>query len=542
MRVCSRCRRIIGWRDCGGNSLRPLPGLSQRRGSSKRRRWPLTITVLIVSRRWSVGSLPLLVLGLGFWVAAQAPPPAIQVHWDTVVAVSRSTPTLQVVVNPKLLAGSNLHDSTFRALHELGADYVRFVPWFPYPRLVVAELQPPAHGRTYWDFSRIDPIVDDFMQATEGHSVIMNFSTIPAWMFRTSKLVPYPEDPNQVDWDYTQGTELRDLSMKEVAQYYARLIGWYTQGGFRDELGQWHASGHHYKIAYWEVLNEIDAEHRWTPEAYTRFYDTVSAAMLKVDPQLKFVGLALADPSHHPEMFQYFLNPAHHAGGEPPAWISYHFYATPRPGEPPETWQYTFFDQEEGFLNTVRYVEAMRKRLSPSTKTDLDELGVILPTDNQPGDDKPIASAYWNLASALYADLYVHLAQMGIEVAGESQLVGYPTQYPSVSMMDYVTARPNARFRTLKLLKDHFGPGDRLVETGGAGDDLTVQGFVTSRGRCLLAINKRLQSETFRLPADFRAARIEFVAPSTGEQPPVTKAVAGDTVTLEPNEVAVISE
>jgi hypothetical protein len=491
-----------------------------------------------VLKRWSLGFLFCFCLS----AVGQEHSKTVEVHWDHVVAVSRSTPTLQVVVNPKLLGGSNLHDSTFQALHELGADYVRYVPWFPYPRLVVAELKPPADGRTSWDFSPIDPVLDDFMKATAGHSVILNFSTIPAWMFKTSRPVPYPDDPNQVDWDYTQGTELRDRSMKEVAQYYARLIGWYTQGGFRDELGKWHASGHHYKIAYWEVLNEVDAEHRWTPESYTRFYDAVSAAMLKVDPQLKFVALALADPSHHPEMFEYFLNPAHHHGGAPLEWISYHFYATPRKGETPEIWQYTFFNQEEGFLNTVRYVEAIRKRLSPGTKTDLDELGAILPTDNQPGDDKPIAAAYWNLASALYADLYVQLARMGIDAVGESQLVGYPTQYPSVSMMDYRTAQPNARFWTLKLLKDHFGPGDRLVETEDVSDDVTLQAFETARGRCILAINKRLKSAAFRLPADFRGARMEFVAPSTGEQPPQTKAVAGDTVELESNEVAVISE
>ncbi|HEX3662969.1 MAG TPA: glycosyl hydrolase family 39 [Acidobacteriaceae bacterium] len=494
-----------------------------------------------MSKRWRIGSIPLLI-SLCLPVAAQDHAQAIRVNWDTVIAVSKTTPTLQVVVNPKLLAGSNLHDAAFEALHGLGADYVRFVPWFPYPRLVVAELKPPADGRTFWNFSPIDPVVDDFMKATAGHSVVMNFSTIPAWMFRTSKPVTYPEDPNQVDWDYTQGTELRDPSMKEVSAYYARLIGWYTQGGFRDEIGQWHASGHHYKIAYWEVLNEVDAEHRWTPESYTKFYDAVTAAMRKVDPELKFVALALADPGGHPEMFEYFLNPAHHAGGTPLDFISYHFYATPRRGEGPETWQYTFFDQEAGFLNTVRYVEAIRKRLSPSTKTDLDELGVILPTDNQPGDDKPIASAYWNLAGALYADLYVHLARMGIEVAGESQLVGYPTQYPSVSMMDYVTAKPNARFRVLQLLKDHFSPGDRLVETGDAGDDLTVQAFENARGKCILAINKRLKGEAFRLPAGFRGTRIDYVAPSTGEQPPMTKAVAGDTILLEPNEVAIISE
>ena len=41
--------------------------------------------------------------------------------------------------------------------------------------------------------------------------------------------------------------------MKEVAEYFGRLASWYIKGGFNDEYGVWHESGHHYKIAYWEV-------------------------------------------------------------------------------------------------------------------------------------------------------------------------------------------------------------------------------------------------------------------------------------------------
>ena len=89
-------------------------------------------------------------------------------------------------------------------------------------------------------------------------------------MFKTDKPVPYPADPNQPVWNYEQGTELRDPSMKEVADYYARLVSWYTQGGFTDEFGKRHESGHHYKIDYWEVLNEVDGEHHMSPQFYTR--------------------------------------------------------------------------------------------------------------------------------------------------------------------------------------------------------------------------------------------------------------------------------
>src|SRR5579884_4145262 len=182
----------------------------------------------------------------------------IDINWNKIERVSQTSPTLQVVVNPPLRHGTEVSTNAYRAVHDLGADYVRYVPWLPYPKLGVAELDPPKDGKTSWDFSLIDPMTIDFLEATQGHSVILNFSTIPQWMFKTEKPVAYPSDPNQVTWDYEQGTELRDATFKEVADYYARLLAWYTQGGFIDELGKRHESGHHYAVPYWEVLNEVE--------------------------------------------------------------------------------------------------------------------------------------------------------------------------------------------------------------------------------------------------------------------------------------------
>ena len=113
----------------------------------------------------------------------------LDIRWDAVSQVSKTTATLQVVVNPLLRRGSAIHDSAFRALHDLGAEYVRYVPWLPYPKLAVAELEPGV-----WDTSLIDPMTIDFFHSTEGHATILNFSTIPAWLFKTDKPVTYPAD------------------------------------------------------------------------------------------------------------------------------------------------------------------------------------------------------------------------------------------------------------------------------------------------------------------------------------------------------------
>lgn len=483
------------------------------------------------------------------------PTPEIKVNWKKLVIESKSTPTLQVVVNPMILRGSKMHDGTFSALHDLGADYVRYVPWLPYPRQAVAELEPPKDGKTSWDFQYIDPTIEDFFKATEGHSVCINFSTIPAWMWKTKTPVKYPEDPNKVFWTYTQGTEMRDPTYKEVAEYYARLLSWYEKGGLRDEYGKWHESGHHYKIAYWEVLNEIDLEHHWSPQEYTKFYDAVVTEMRKVDPEIKFMAVSLAYPSAAagPAMWEYFLNPANHKAGVPIDYITYHFYATQTPHEGINEWQYSFFNEAAGFLNTVRYVEAIRKRLNPSVKSDLNELGVILREDTlenaHDGRDgkpryigKPEPEGYFPLAGALYAHLFIELSRMGIDVIGESQLVGYPSQFPSVTMMDHTNSKPNARYWVLKLLHDNFVMGDKLYTTSGTGDDISAQGYETARGRKFLVVNRRNRTQEATVPAEFANGSVSYIAVSTGDGAPATEKLSGRMIHLRPFETAVISE
>lgn len=460
----------------------------------------------------------------------------ITINWHQVVTISKTTPTLQVVYNPMLNRNSPIHEGTFTALKELGADYVRFVPWFPYPHAAVVELKPPTKDSTFWDFSHIDPVMEDLMKATEGHTVIINFSTIPDWMFKTNKSVDYPEDPGQVFWGYNQGTELRDPTLKEVTDYYVRLFSWYTKGGFTDELGKYHHSGYHYKIPYWEILNEVDFEHSMTPQLYTRIYDAVASALKKVSPHTQFVGMALGSEDN-PAWFTYFLEHKNHTRGMLPEWISYHFYGTlDSASQPIRDYQYSFFKQADNFLTKVRYIESIRKLLSPETRSDLDELGNIL--GDQQG--KNIVPAYWNLSGAMYAYLYVELTKMGIDVAGESQLVGYPSQYPSVSMMDWETAKPNARYWVLKLIKDNFGPEDKLVKTDINTGNVTAQAFIAKERKKILLINKRDKTIELSLPEDINDASAYSVDVSTGENSAMLYPLEGTHITLKPFSVTVI--
>lgn len=483
---------------------------------------------------------PLLLIAAS--VAASMSAESIRIDWNKVERVSNTTPTLQVVVNPPLRRGSPIHDRAFSELQKLAADYVRYVPWLPYPKLAVAELQPPANGSTSWDFSLIDPMTEDFLRATRGHSAILNFSTIPAWMFVTPKPVTYPSDPDQVDWNYTQGMELRDRSMKELGDYYARLVSWYVHGGFTDEFGKRHESGHRFKIDYWEVLNEIDFEHKMTAEQYTARYDAIVSAIHKIAPGIKFVGLALAMPSDRPEMFEYFLDHKHHRPGIPLDMISYHFYASPAADESPDVQQFTFFEQADRFLATVRYIEAIRQRLSPTTRTTVDEIGSISADDGQQSEPghvtKPIPNSYWNLSGATFAYVFARLAEMGIDVAGESQLVGYPTQFPSVSMVDWTTGAPNARFGVLELLKNNFGPGDKVVDSSSGSSYVVSFAAVKPNGaRKLLLINKRDRKFDLTIPGD--PAKISVVDQTTHGMP-ANSTLSGRTIQLRGLAVAVV--
>ncbi len=471
----------------------------------------------------------------GNQIFAQTKP--LSINWKTATKISNTTPTLQVVVNPMLKRGASIHKASFQALKDISADYVRFVPWFPYPKAAVVELKEPTKTATFWDFQYADPIVEDFMEASKGHPVVMNFSTIPVWMFKNPKPVVYPEDPDVPFWEYNQGKELRDPSCKEVADYFVRLFSWYTKGGFTDELGKFHASKYHYKFDYWEVLNEPDLEHKIGPELYTKIYDAVVLALKKIAPETKFVGISVALETD-PNWFEYFLNAANHKQNVPLDAISYHFYG--RPGSRSQTtlegYQYAFFDQANGFLDRVRYIENIRKRLAPKTITHINEIGNILENRDFKG---VIPEEYWNLSGSMFSYIFVELTKIGIEIAGESQLVGYPTQFPDVSMMNWKNGKPNARYWVLKLLKDNFGVGDKLYTATSNHPDIAAQAYVTKAGKRILLINKT--NKEIALPiTDLKGAKFETVDVTTGDNPIASGEIKGDTYIVKPFAVTVI--
>src|SRR6266566_5030787 len=223
-------------------------------------------------------------------------PTEVAVEWDQKHRVSVTTPSLQVVSTPLLARGTGQHDTAFQELARINANHVRYVPWLAYPQFGVPEPQAPANGKTFWDFTPVDPMVIDLMTAQQGRSVVMNFSIVPDWV-------------------------AADTTYARLGEYFARILSWYEKGGFTDELGVVHTSGYHYTFDYWEAFNEMEG----VPSIadYCKRYDAVVTAMAAVDPKLKFGGPAFS--TFDDAQYRYFMNPANHRAGVPIDLVTSHW-------------------------------------------------------------------------------------------------------------------------------------------------------------------------------------------------------------------------
>jgi hypothetical protein len=346
-----------------------------------------------------------------------------------------------------------------------------------------------------------------------GRTVIPNFSTQPTWMYDTSDW-SYPADPNKVDWGYPRGNALSNTTDNLVG-YYTRLLSWMILGSFKDEYGVIHYNtGDKYQLTHWEVFNEPEGCHGLNPQTYTKQYDAiVKGVREQVDPQknIKFVGLALA--GREMDWISYFLNPANHdPAALPIEFISFHFYASCDSRTNPNSYE-QFFPAADGFFSEAQQIMNMKNSISPNTKLDCDELGVILPDDTN-NNAAPFPLIYWNAAAAFYAYLFGNLAPMGYDALGESQMAGVPpipqwdimdAQFSGVSMVNWTTGEGTARYWVLRLLLDTFQSGDKFVKSNTTQQEFCAE-LDTSIGTVSLtcaqstAVINNIQFAAYGLP------------------------------------------
>jgi hypothetical protein len=477
-----------------------------------------------IGRGLARSSLLLTVFYLGLARAAQQPVDArVSVQWAQESATSATVPSLMLIPEPPIRKGRPLHESAMAALRSVNTRFVRYMPYCTHPLQSIAELRPPEKDRTSWDFSAIDPDLIAFLEATKGRDPELDFGPIPSWMYKNAGPATHSGDPDEPDWSQCGfgsepgSAELVDPTGQQVADYFARIASWYSLGGFTDEVGKYHYSGYRYELPWWGVLNEPDIEHALKPEQYTRVYDAVVAAVRKVSPTTKFDGMGLASPT--PEFVEYFLDPKHHATGTPINMASFHFYAVPSIGQSLESWQYTVFDQLSGLLGVLDYVDAVRKRLSPSTLINIGELGIYLPEDRfgaqgaQPVDTtNQTPSLYWNLAAAFQANAFIELSRRGADVITASQLIGYPpVMFPSLRMIDPRSGSPLPSLQVLRLLSQQLSTAHAPVHTTASSDGIAAQAFRTDQGSRLLLVNKRARTMSVLVDGGKRVASFEKI-------------------------------
>jgi hypothetical protein len=218
-----------------------------------------------------------------------------------------------------------------------------------------------------------------------------------------------------------------------------------------------------------------------------------------VSHKIEFVGLALS--SRNVTWVERFLStPGRDA-------FSFHYYSGPRTSRSnPAEFELMIADVDTLMVGPAKAIVAARNRLSPGTKIYVDEVGTILPRDNDPGVTQP-EPLYFQASGAMFAYAFSRLAQMGVEAVMMSQLVGSTSintpdcrvpdpQYPSVSMFDTDTESGNARAAVLKtLLGDFVAGATQLAATYSQDGPVFVQGLVRADGahRALL-VNRSAKS------------------------------------------------
>eukprot|EP00931_Biecheleriopsis_adriatica_P091242 TRINITY_DN65140_c0_g1_i1.p1 TRINITY_DN65140_c0_g1~~TRINITY_DN65140_c0_g1_i1.p1 ORF type:complete len:572 (+),score=69.34 TRINITY_DN65140_c0_g1_i1:76-1716(+) len=451
---------------------------------------------------------------LGIMGTSMASSITVTVDWGQAVARGlKAIPTYLDQVNPGTMARSAAtHDAVFKRIQEMGADHIRYLHWDPF-QLSYPLPNPPIDGKTTWDFSGIDPYVEDFMKASAGHDSQIIFSPMFKWGFDSMGFL--------------------DPTGEQAGEYFSRVISWYTKGGFVDELGVKHESNYSYTWKYWEVLNEVDAGESGTKcnslnnsnaalacvRKYTEIYDGIVTVLKRDHPQLQFTGLVLAFPdcAGSETWFRYFLNASNHRSpvrenfASYVSEISYHWYSEngflqnlsqntwPGIGANPAD----VFVQASQFVSAAARVQRLVKELAPSVRTYVNEVGIL--AQDPPASTQPFGKDrwWWNLQASHFAYVYGELAALGVDAIAASQLTGYPGNAASISMLDWTNGQASAYFAVVKMFIDTLGSGSKtVVQTrvdGTLSSDL-IKGLHPDQWMCIHSLGAEKIDETLAAP------------------------------------------
>ena len=290
-----------------------------------------------------------------------------------------------------------------------------------------------------WDFTKLDAAISR-LRATHT-TFFLNVRTGPAWMFAATG-------------------QLRDQTYQEFAQYMARLVGWYNVGGFTDEQGHFHASGHQHWVHTWEIWNEPNSgydipisfpnpQNTWLdPVSFAALYSTTASAMRAVDPSIQTGGPALSsypDDRYLTQFIQHITAPLD--------FLSFHFYAVGNQ----RSADHTAFDAVDGaFAHRLTLARALLDAQFPGQRVPIwvDEVGyneiARLPID--PRGAAPVGVAF-DAATFIMAEAH-----------GVAQFTQFPfLGNPQLALVDAKTWQPYVPLRLYETLARAFPPGVTLL-------------------------------------------------------------------------------
>eukprot|EP01084_Bolivina_argentea_P144857 254050_1 len=68
----------------------------------------------------------------------------VTIQWDSIIAVSKTTPTFQACISPQMLTISPIHDKVYESLTNINADFIRLSFYQLYPQISVPRISPPS--------------------------------------------------------------------------------------------------------------------------------------------------------------------------------------------------------------------------------------------------------------------------------------------------------------------------------------------------------------------------------------------------------------
>ena len=296
----------------------------------------------------------------------------------------------------------------------------------------------PESTQGVWDFSSLDAAIST-LRANQI-SFYLNVRNAPPWMFDN------------------QG-QLRDPSFYEFSQYMVDLVNWYNKGGFTDENGIYHHSGHIGWVHAWEIWNEPNSGYEipnvsnpsatWMdPVTFAQLYSIASNAMHAVDPTIITGGPAIsADPNDI--YLQFFIADV----TAPLDFLSFHFYAIGNQKTPDPA---AFSEITGNFQHRLIYVRSVLDQTFPGKQVPIwvDEVGyneiARLPVD--PRGTAPVGCA-WLAATFAMAE-YQHVSLFAqFPFLGNAQL----------GLIDIKSLQPYVPYWMYQLFASKFPSGTNLI-------------------------------------------------------------------------------